>query len=253
MGLTLITGAAGRIGSYLRPRLTGRLRLLDVVSIVDADDVVIGSLTDADTMAEACRGVDAIVHLGGIPNEAPWAEILAANIDGTHTVLEAARAAGVRRVILASSNHAAGFQPRGDEPLPADIAPRPDTYYGVSKAAIEALGRLYADRFGMDIACLRIGTCADRPTDQRGLATWLSPDDVARLVQACLDAEPFGYRVIWGVSANTRRWWSLTEAEDLGYRSRSDAEVFADEVPPTPGEYDDLVGGPFVAKPLGQR
>lgn len=263
----LITGSAGKVGQLLRPRLArpGRtLRLLDVAPQAPAgpgEEVVTGSVTDPDAMATACKGVDAILHLGGLSVEAPWAEILEVNVDGTHTLLEAARAEGVRRVILASSNHAVGYYAREEAPpsgLPADVPPRPDTYYGFSKAAVEALGRLYHDRFGMDVICLRIGTCFEKPGNPRGLATWMSPDDGARLIEACLAVEQPGFRLVWGVSRNTRRWWSLEAGEAIGYHPVDDAEKFADEYlggqePDLTDPVHRLVGGAFLAVPLGDR
>ena len=120
------------------------------------------------------------------------------------------------RVVCASSNHAAGFTPVGAE-LPADLPPRPDTLYGVSKVFGEALGRYYAERYGLQVACLRIGTFTDRPRDMRTLSTWLSPDDCARLVDACLRSPDLTYAIVWGVSANTRRTWSLDAGRALGY------------------------------------
>lgn len=256
----LITGAAGHIGTFLRPRLArpGRtLRLLDVTTIADLDadeEFVQASIHDPDAMSRACQNVNAIVHLAGIPDETCWEQLTRTNIDGTRSVLDAARTVGITRVVLASSNHAAGFHHRtADHPLPADVRQRPDTYYGFTKAAMEALGSLYADRFGMDIACLRIGTCTTRPRDARSLAAWLSPDDAARLVEACLTAPPFGYITVWGISANTRRWWSLAEGTTLGYHPTDDAETFANALPPAPPntQPDTRVGGQFCTKPLG--
>ncbi|MEV4149983.1 NAD(P)-dependent oxidoreductase [Amycolatopsis sp. NPDC049691] len=257
----LITGSAGVVGTLMRPRLKreGRvLRLLDVAPQTASDaseEVVTASVTDAAAMASACEGVDALIHLGGHSRENSWEATLDVNINGTHTVLEAARAAGISRVILASSNHAVGFR-RNDEDLPADSSPRPDTYYGVSKAAIEALGSLYHSRFGMDVIVIRIGSCFETPLPlgPRGLTTWLSPDDGARLFEACLAAPSPGYRLIWGVSDNTRRIYSLAEAEALGYKSLDDAEVYADQLASKPaptGIAAEYVGGPFCTAPLG--
>jgi NADP-dependent aldehyde dehydrogenase len=253
----LITGAAGAIGGFLRSRLARPdrvLRLLDLVAPAPGERVetITGSITDPAVMAAACDGVSAVVHLGGHSREQPWADILSTNIDGTHTVLDAARAAGVGRVILASSNHAAGYRNVGEDGpdgLRADSSPRPDTYYGVSKAAMEALGALYHHRFGMDVICLRIGTCAPAPPDERALATWLSPDDAGRLFEACLTAPAPGYRIAWGISANTRRYCSLRAAEELGYHPQDDAERFAAGQPPPAGPI--LLGGPFTTTPLG--
>ncbi|WP_370965347.1 NAD-dependent epimerase/dehydratase family protein [Amycolatopsis sp. cg9] len=257
----LITGSAGVVGTLMRPRLKrdGRvLRLLDLAPQTASDaseEVVTASVTDPEAMAAACEGVDALIHLGGHSRENSWEATLDVNINGTQTVLEAARSAGISRVVLASSNHAVGFR-RNDEDLPADSSPRPDTYYGVSKAAIEALGSLYHSRFGMDVIVIRIGSCFETPLPlgPRGLTTWLSPDDGARLFEACLSAPSPGYRLIWGVSDNTRRIYSLAEAEALGYKSLDDAEVYAEQLASRPaptGAAAEYVGGPFCTAPLG--
>jgi uronate dehydrogenase len=239
----LITGAAGRIGRMLRDRLPrpGReLRLLDVVPVPGGTTA---SAADLDAMVAACTGVDAVVHLGGISGEAEWERIRDVNVEGAYATFEAARRAGVPRVVFASSNHAVGFVPDGAD-LPDDLAPRPDTFYGVSKVLGEALGALYHDRHGLYVVCLRIGTCADRPTDRRALSTWLSPDDCARLVEAALSCPSPGFRVVWGVSANTRRTWSAAGGAAIGYHPQDDAEVHAAEVPPAPPER--YVGGSFT-------
>ncbi|MFG1795943.1 NAD-dependent epimerase/dehydratase family protein [Nocardia sp. NPDC049149] len=259
----LITGAGGGIGTLMRPRLRRPdrvLRLLDLAELPAAApeervEIVHGSLTDPDTMAAACRDVDALIHLGGISREDSWERVLAVNVDGTKTVLDAAREAGISRVVLASSNHAVGYRVVGEAApnlIAAEAPPRPDTYYGVSKAAIEALGSLYHSRFGMDVICIRIGSCFERPHDERGLSTWLSPDDGARLFEACLAAENPGFQVIWGVSKNARAIVSLEEAEALGYRSADDAEQFAADIPTGLAVEPTYVGGPFLETPLGK-
>ncbi|WP_188283532.1 NAD-dependent epimerase/dehydratase family protein [Streptomyces sp. CBMA29] len=283
----LVTGAAGRIGRALRPRMArpGRtLRLLDIAEIeppAPGEDVetVRASFTDPDAMDAACQGVDAVLHLGGLAGEAPWERIQEINIDGTRRVLEAARRQGVPRVVLASSIHAAGFRTRDDAvpvredgaaagtpaaeraELPADIAPRPDTYYGAGKAAVEALGALYRSRFGIDVTCLRIGAFRPRPLAPEDLAAWLSPDDAARLMEACLRAEPAGFRMLWGISRNTRRWWSLSEGEAIGYHPRDDAEEHLASLLECgafgPADFDPAadrnfrVGANFCTMPLG--
>lgn len=278
----LVTGASGHVGTLLRPRLArpGRvLRLLDVrepappaaeaagaaeaAETAPAEEVVRGSVTDLATMTRACAGVDAVVHLAGQAREAGIDEVLRLNAYGTYCVLEAARRSGVDRVVLASSNHAAGFHDRRDgvpaDGLPADVPPRPDTLYGWSKVAIEAAGRLYADRYRMDVICLRIGSWFATPPGVRGLATWLSPDDGARLVEACLATERPGFRIVWGISRNTRRWWSLAEGEAIGYHPVDDAEAYAATLVAAHGEPDfdtdptlARVGGPFCDLPLGE-
>jgi uronate dehydrogenase len=196
----------------------------------DGVEVLTASVTDPEAMAEACADVDVVIHLGGHSREAPWADTLAVNINGTYTVLEAARHAGVRLVVFASSNHAVGFHPVS--PAPDYLFPRPDTYYGVSKVAGEALGSLYHDRYGLNVLCVRIGTCIERPLTERHLGTWFSPDDCARLLEAAIALPSLGFRVVWGASANTRGVYSLDEARALGYEPKDDSEAFAADVTP---------------------
>lgn len=242
----LVTGAAGGVGRLLRPRLARPdrvLRLLDTAPLPvgpgeEHVELVRASVTDMAAMEAASDGADAVVHLAGHALEQPWEQIMEMNIHGTYTVLEAARRHGVRRVVLASSNHAVGFVPRSVGLAGDYLFPRPDTFYGVGKATAEALGSLYADRYGMDVLCLRIGGCYERPLDTRMLATWLSPDDCARLVEACLAVPQPGFRVLWGVSNNTRRWFCLDEARALGYEPLDDAERYAAELSAEHGEPD---------------
>jgi uronate dehydrogenase len=251
MPIVLLTGAAGRIGSMLRPRLArpGRtLRLLDTAPLAagPGEEAIQASVTDLEAMTAACSDTDAVIHLGGIAGEAPWNQIREVNIDGTYAVFEAARLAGAGRVVFASSNHAVGFSPRSAYPVPDYAFPAPDTYYGVSKAAGEALAALYHYRHGLDAICIRILTCAERPESVRALSTWLSPDDAGRLFEACLSAPSPGFRVIFGVSANTRGGWvSLDEARALGYQPRDDAEAYAADVLAASGETDP--GDPVLA------
>jgi uronate dehydrogenase len=251
MPIILVTGAAGGVGSMLRLRLArpGRtLRLLDIAPITagPGEEAVRASVTDLDAMTEACQNVTAVVHLAGIPGEAPWQRIREVNIDGTYAVFEAARRARVGRVVYASSNHAAGFRPRADFPVPEYVYPAPDTYYGVSKVAGESLAFLYHSRYGMDAICVRILTCAERPPTLRALSTWLSPDDAGRLFEACLSTPSPGFRVVFGASANTRGGWvSLDEARLLGYEPRDNAEEYAAELIAANGEPD--TGDPVLA------
>ena len=259
-GSVLLTGAAGRIGTWLRGGLPERgwaVRCLDVVPVADVrpgEEHVVADVTDLAAVVDATEGASAVVHMAGIASESTWPAISHANIEGTYCVLEAARRAGVQRVVLASSNHATGYTPRPAEGLltEADAPPRPDTYYGVAKATMEALGSLYADRYGMDVVCLRIGSAFPEPTTLRMLATWLSPADTVSLVDAALTAPSPGFAVVWGVSDNTRNWWDLTAARALGYEPADDAEVYAEALIEVHGEPDltdpehALVGGEFT-------
>ena len=76
--------------------------------------------------------------------------------------------------------------------------------------------------------CLRIGSFQPRPRERRELATWLSHADGIRLFQAALTADDVGFAIVYGASANTRRWWPADER--VGFVPQDDAEAFADEL-----------------------
>lgn len=220
----LITGAAGRIGTVLRPGLAElgwTLRSFDRDPIPDP---LPGEQIVSDLEA-GCAGADAVVHLAATPTERSFEHILHANIESTFATFEAARQAGVPRVVFASSIHASGFSP----PVPllrVDEPPRPDTYYGVSKLFGENLARLYADRYGMRFACLRIGAFQPRPRGSHGRAHWLSHGDAVRLVHACLSAPELTFAVVYGRSNNAHGWTDLSSGRALGYEPVDDAETF---------------------------
>jgi nucleoside-diphosphate-sugar epimerase len=257
----LVTGANGLIGTLLRRTLRQpdrHLRLLDIAAQPelqsDEDATLIeGSFLDVDLMDEACEGVEAIIHLGGLSTGGhEWREYLEVNINGTREVLDAARRAQVPRVIYASSHHAVGFHPSNvDDVVPDYLYPQPDSFYGVSKVAGESLCSLYHDRYGLDTICLRIGSFRERPIDRRTLWSWLSPGDCTRLFEASLRVPSPGFRVVWGVSANTRGIVSMHEANDIGYFPIDNAEEFAHEIvtdnDDDDGVYSHLMGGRYAA------
>ena len=253
----LLTGAAGGLGRELRQRLRPHceaLRLSDIADLGDAapgEEIVPAALEDAAAVLALCEGVDAIVHLGGVSTEQPWGQILPANIVGAYNLYEAARRQGVKRIVFASSNHVTGFY-RQDETIDTLAPPRPDGLYGLSKAFGENLSRLYFDRWGIETVCLRIGSSFPEPKDRRMLATWLSYDDLERLVVACLTTPVAGHTIIYGLSDNHHRWWDNRHAAHIGFRPQDSSEPFRAEVQARTPELDlsDPVvrfqGGAFV-------
>jgi uronate dehydrogenase len=232
----LITGAAGAIGKVLRAAYHGKYQLLlsDIAPLGEAapgEELVSADLTDFAACERMMQGVDCVVHLGGVAVEDAWEKILPANIVGCYNVFEAARRAGVKRVIFASSNHAIGFH-RRERFIDNTVQPRPDTRYGVSKVFGEALGRLYADKHGLSVACLRIGTFRnpDRPDNARQLLTWISHRDMVQLVERCIDHPDYHFAVVYGVSNNLRNRWDNTNAKFLGYKPVDDSEIYAAEI-----------------------
>lgn len=231
-----ITGAAGRIGSVLRVALREdfpRVVLVDrqqCEPVSRAEEARQADLRDAKAVLAALEDADAVVHLGGIPDEAPLPELVESNILGTHNVLEAARRHGLRRIVVASTNRVTGFY-QVRETVTPEMPVRPDGLYAVSKVAVEALSRMYADKFGLSIVCLRIGSFEDAPHDQRHLSTWLSPRDCAGFVRAALTARDVRFAVAYAASANTRGFWDLEAGARLGYVPADNAESFATAVP----------------------
>ncbi|CAN5878428.1 NAD(P)-dependent oxidoreductase [soil metagenome] len=225
----VFTGAAGGIGTMIRPLLAQRypgLVLSDKVTpgaLLPSETFIAADLTQPEEVGAAVKGADSVIHLGGFSVEGPWETILQANIIGCYNLFEAARRAGVKRVIFASSNHAVGFYPRKRK-IRTDVTVRPDSRYGVSKAFGEALGALYADKHGMSVTCIRIGNVGARPLDVRRLSIWVSPDDLVQLIGIGLDHPDIRFEVVYGVSDNEAAWWDNSRARSLGYRPTGKAE-----------------------------
>jgi uronate dehydrogenase len=227
----LLTGAAGGLGRELRPRLKAycdTLRVSDIAALGTAapgEELQVVALQDQSAVHALLQDVDAVVHLGGVSVEGPFEPILQANIIGMHHLYEAARKHGVKRIVFASSNHVTGFY-RQDEVIDARMPMRPDGHYGLSKAFGENLAQFYFDRYGLETVSLRIGSSFPEPKDRRMLATWMSYDDLERLVVSSLTAPVVGHTVIYGASDNSTSWWDNTPARHIGYRPQDSSEAF---------------------------
>jgi len=238
IGRLLITGAAGGLGRVLRVGLAGyadTLRLSDIADMEPAgqnEEVVVCDLADRQAVLALAEGCHGIVHLGGVSVEAAFDDLLGANLLGTYNIYEAARQAGIPRVLFASSNHAIGFHAR-TEKLDVTAPLRPDSLYGVSKCYGEALSRYYFDKFGVESACVRIGSCFPEPRDRRQLSTWFSPRDFVSLVKAVFDAPVTGHLIVYGVSSNRQLWWSNDHASFLGWTPQDSSEPFRAKVEAT--------------------
>ena len=227
----LLTGAAGGLGRVLRPRLKAHcqtLRVSDISTLEAAktgEEVMPVALQDAQAVDALLEGVDGVVHLGGVSIERPFDEILPANIVGMYNLYEAARKNGTRRIVFASSNHVTGFYKQSETVSPT-MPVRPDGYYGLSKAFGENIARFYFDRYGIETVCLRIGSSYPEPKDRRMLATWLSYDDLERLVLASLSSPVVGFSVIYGMSDNQVVWWDNASAKHIGFKPKDTSGVF---------------------------
>jgi uronate dehydrogenase len=235
MKTILITGASGDVGTHLRRELAGKYvlqgsDLRPVRKKFSSKEQF--TKADISKLSEALRitkGVDAIVHLGGYSVEGPWQGILSANIIGCYNIFEAARRNGVKRIVFPTSNHATGFY-RRNQTIDHRVYPKPDSRYGVSKVFGEALGSLYADKYGMQFLMIRIGNVNPVPIDKRRLAIWVSPRDIAQLVTIGIEHPEIRFEIVYGVSGNTRSWYDNSNAARLGYKPQDNAETWATEL-----------------------
>jgi nucleoside-diphosphate-sugar epimerase len=238
----LVTGAEGTIGSALRDELADRYELVPLTLTPQDFPSQVGDIAVLEAIEPAFAGIDAVVHLAAsAAAESPWEDVLHNNIVGAYNVFEAARRAGVERVVFASSTHAVAmyevdgapeiYQPDDERVYDHRVDIRPDSLYGASKAFGEALGRYYAERHGLRVFCLRIGwvTADEEPifrgeVAERGRTLWLSQRDCAELVARCLESDA-RWALVYGLSDNARRFWDLSHTRELlGYEPRDGAK-----------------------------
>ncbi len=259
----VLTGAAGRLGSYLREplsKLADQLVSSDIVEdlgkLYPGETYLRADLREYDQIHRLLEGAEMVVHFGAYGDEAPFDTIVGPNIIGAYNVWEAAYQNGLRRVVYASSIHAVGMHPKTDF-IGTDARHRPDTYYGLAKCFAEDLASLYWDKRGLEAVCLRILSCA-QVSNVRALGTWLSYGDLIHLVERAIATPITGFSIVYGVSNNDQAPVDNSKASFLGYRPKDNAEQFADkilaEAPPLdpldPGQM--CLGGPFASVALGE-
>ena len=258
----VLTGAAGRLESYLREPLSQLCDELvssdiatDIGTLYPTETYVQADLTDLPAMGSLLKDADMVIHFGAYGDEAPFDTILGPNIIGADNIWEAAHRNNVRRVVYASSIHAVGMHPKTGR-IGSDAPHRPDTFYGLAKCFAEDLASLYWDKRGIESVCMRILSCA-QVTNPRALGSWLSYDDLIELVTRAIDTPTPGFLVVYGVSDNDRAPVDNTRAGHLGYRLQDNAEHFAADILANadPADLDapvnTLHGGPFAAIELG--
>lgn len=258
----VLTGAAGRLGSWLREPLSAMADELvssdlvdDIGKLYPGERYQRADLAKYDEIHALLEGADMVVHFGAIGDEAPFDEILGPNIIGAYNIWEAASRHKLRRVVYASSIHAVGMHPT-NAGIGIDAPHRPDTYYGLAKCFAEDLASMYWDKRGLEAVCMRIFSCA-QVSNARALGSWLSYDDLIQLVTRAIDTPVTGFSVIYGISDNDRAPVDNTKARHLGYRPKDNAEQFAEKIlaetpaadPTDPGKF--CLGGPFASVELG--
>lgn len=228
----LLTGASGALGRMLARHLSAlghQLRLTDIVPFPDplpaGAAFVQADLADGVHILRLAEGCSTILHFGGVSVDRPFEEIVDPNIRGLYHVYEAARRERAR-VVFASSNHAIGFHERSSR-LDDTCQPRPDSFYGLSKVFGEMIGRLYWDKHGVESVFVRIGSSLPEPVDARMLATWLSYNDLAAMMDRAISAESVGCIVVWGASANSRSFWGGDGRDVIGWAPKDSADAFA--------------------------
>ena len=261
----LVTGANGLIGGFVMNawRTAGsRFEPVGLARQAGPNADIVADIGDLDVLVAACDGIDAIVHLAATSAvDSAWPAVLESNLIGTYNVFEAARQAGVPRVVFASSNHSIGtFELEGapalydlddDRVYDHTVEIRPDSLYGVSKVYGEALGRHYVDQHDLSVVCLRIGgtrdpshpshpnqlwaDMSDRSPETLALrrrmrAVWLSERDCVQLIEKSLLTDK-PWVLVYGISNNPRRFWDIEHARNaLGYQPQDSApEIVGDE------------------------
>jgi len=226
----LITGAAGNIGTVLARGMGDRhqFRGLDSVPMPELDDAVVADIGDADAVLQAAQGMEAIIHLVNVPG-GEWEHALQSMI-GTYNVFEAARQVGIRRVAYASR---AGLLPSSYYPRTihrtADMPPKPESYYSISKVFGESIGYMYSARFEMEVVAVRIGNFKlDR--DQPEHPHQLSHGDCVRLFEQAITHPGVKFEIVFGVSDSD---WPLYDIEHgrrvIGYDPQDRSEVPEDQ------------------------
>jgi uronate dehydrogenase len=240
-----ITGGAGRVGTALRKLLAPQLAQIRVLDLVDPAGLAANEtftrvdIARLDELTAALAGIDGIIHLAGIPSERALEQMVQANVIGTFNVYEAARQAGVPRVVFGSSNHATGFYPR-DTHIGTDAPMRPDSIYGLTKCWGELTAGMFYDKAGIRSLLIRIGNAQDMPRAPRSLEVWISPGDLAQLCLIGLTHPDVDVKTVFGVSAGGGSWWDNSVAEALGYRPKDRIRDFAhpDSFKPVPADAD---------------
>jgi uronate dehydrogenase len=261
-----LSGAAGQLGSFLRPTLLGRGVDLrsdggpePLTPLHPGEDICHGDLRDPAKVDCLLDGVDVLIHMAATSVERPLPEVIENNLKGLYEVYEGARRHGVKRVVFASSNHAFGMH-KVTEKLDITCDFRPDGFYGLSKMWGEGLARLYWEKHGIESVCVRIGSALAKPTEFRHLSTWFGHEDLTQFIMCALTVPDIGFAVCWGVSNNTRSYWAPTGCVRLGFQPVQNAEDYAAEILPLSNPQDAIgqarQGGSFVGidfTPTNQR
>lgn len=219
----LITGGAGKIGSHFIAQNKEKYDfiVLDKKRPIDESvDYIIGDLSDVDVLSKACKDIDIVLHLAGIPSaDTPFDLVLAANMLGTKNLLDSMLANNISKIIFASSAQTIeGYEKdiQIDETMPT----LPGNYYGISKVFGESLLSYLSKSSGVKAICLRIGAY-EFPEDftemnARDMSAYLHPDDLNQLLNKCIESiDTFDFEIFNAISNNTYKRLNITKAKRL--------------------------------------
>lgn len=247
----LITGASGLIGGLTIRDLSAKyefsgLSRRSVPGIPHTE----ASITDIDALRRASTGMDMVLHLAAETQDYDdWDKVMEITIGGTLNMFRAAQEAGVKRVVFMSTGSTmCGYEwfegspygalaaneydrlPPGAKMITYLDPPRPDSFYGVGKLFGENTGRLFSDRYGMSVLCIRLGAVltSDHPEMVRHFPGYLSQADAVQMVDKCLGApESIRFDIFDAISDNSRRWRDTGHAKEvLGWRPTGSSDRF---------------------------
>ncbi len=231
----VLTGASGRLGSYLRKPLSKLCKKLvstdiknEISTLLENEEFVKADLSNFSEIENIIKGSSMVCHFGALVDEAPFEVLLGSNFIGSYNIWESAKINKVKRIIYASSIHAVGMYSK-TETLTSKTLHNPDSFYGLSKCFSEDLAKMYYEKNGLEAVCLRIASCAP-VTTLRSLSTWLSYDDLIQMVTKCIDTPFTGFSIIYGVSNNTRKNVDNSQSSHIGFVPNDNAEKFAKEI-----------------------
>jgi nucleoside-diphosphate-sugar epimerase len=219
----LVIGSAGKLGQWVVRELKSHNHHVTAFDRVDttaaADRVLMGDIEDLNAVAAAVEGADAVLHLAGIPTHGlvPDDETFRINVMGAFNVHEAARRASVSRVVSMSSEAVLGWAPGSWQrehlpdylPIDEDHPCRPQDCYGLSKLAMEAVGRSFTDRCGMVTVFIRAPWIVapeeldqltrnnGRPVKDFGLYHYIDARDLAEACRLAVEVDLAGSQALF--------------------------------------------------------
>ena len=231
----VLTGAGGRLGSYLREPISKLCKNLvstdikkNIGHLYENEKFIQADLSNFDEINPIIENASMVCHFGAIVDELPFDKLLGPNYVGSYNIWESSRRHKVKRVIYSSSMHAVGMYPK-TMTLKTDTPHRPDSFYGLAKCFTEDLAKMYFEKNKIEAVCLRIASCAP-VNNARSLSSWLSYNDLIKLVIKAIDTPYTGYTVIYGISNNDRKNVDNSNASHIGYIPEDNAEIFAEEI-----------------------